>query len=93
MEGFGGVVSFDLDSGLGRSRRFMDSLEMIYIGPSLGGTETLITHPATVTYYDKTPAERRALGITDGLFRLAVGVEDPADLIADIEQALKRAFR
>ena len=61
---------------------------MIYIGPSFGGTESLITHPATVSYYDYSREERYKLGITDTLFRLAVGLEDVADIITD----LKRGF-
>jgi len=88
MKGFGGVVSFWVKSNLKNVNKFLDSLQSIYIGPTLGGTETLITHPATVTYYRNTRKERYQLGITDQLCRLAVGVEDPDDLIADLDQAL-----
>jgi len=90
MKGFGGVVSFDIRGDLRAARRFMDALKLCYIAPSLGGVETLITHPATVTYYNETRAQRYALGITDSLFRLAVGVEDPEDIVADLDQALNR---
>jgi cystathionine gamma-synthase len=90
MKGFGGVVSFWVKNNLKQVNKFLDSLESIYIGPTLGGTETLITHPATVTYYRNTRKERYQLGITDQLCRLAVGVEDPDDLIADLDQALWR---
>ncbi|MCU0821763.1 MAG: PLP-dependent transferase, partial [Spirochaetes bacterium] len=66
--------------------RFLNSLQMIYIGPSLGGVETLITHPALVTYYDYTREKRYELGITDTLFRLSVGLEDTDDIIDDLEK-------
>jgi cystathionine gamma-synthase len=90
MKGFGGVVSFNVNGDLTQVNRFLDSLKSIYIGPTLGGVETLITHPATVTYYRNTREERYALGITDQLCRLAVGIEDPDDLIADLDQALAK---
>jgi cystathionine gamma-synthase len=88
MKGFGGVVSFWVKGDLKKVNKFLDSLQWIYIAPSLGGVETLITHPATVTYYRITRKERYALGITDQLCRLAVGIEDPDDIIADLDQAL-----
>jgi len=88
MKGYGGVASFWVDASLKKVNKFLDSLQFIYIGPTLGGTETLITHPATVTYYRNTRKERYQLGITDQLCRLAVGVEDPDDIIADLDQAL-----
>jgi cystathionine gamma-synthase len=88
MKGFGGVVSFWTKGSLKQVNRFLDALQTIYIGPTLGGTETLITHPATVTYYRNTRKERYQLGITDQLCRLALGLEDPDDIIADLDQAL-----
>lgn len=93
MSGYGGVVSFWIKGDLARAKKFLDSLESIHIGPSLGGVESLITHPAMVTYYRITRKERYALGITDQLFRLALGVEDPKDLIEDLDQALARSAR
>lgn len=90
MTGVGGVVTFEIKGALADSKKVLDALKLIFIGPSLGGVESLITHPAIVTYYDYTRDQRYALGITDVLFRLAVGMEDPADLIADLEQALKK---
>jgi len=89
MSGFGGVVTFDIKGGLAHAKRFLDNLKLCFIAPSLGGVETLITHPATVSYYDRTRKERYELGITDTLLRLAVGVEDADDIIADIDRALK----
>lgn len=90
MSGGGGVVTFEIKGNLSRAKRFLDSLKLCYIGPSLGGVETLITHPALVTYYDCTRKERYALGITDTLFRLAVGIEDVEDLIKDLDRALRQ---
>ena len=90
MRGFGGVVTFLLDGTLSQVNRFIDSLELCFVGPSLGGVETLVYHPASTSYYDVTKKEREALGITDQLLRIAVGVEDTHDLIADIAQALDK---
>jgi cystathionine gamma-synthase len=88
MSGGGGVVSFDIRGNLNTAKRFLDALKLCYIGASLGGVETLITHPALVSYYDYTRKQRYELGITDTLFRLAVGLEDVEDLIEDLDQAL-----
>lgn len=88
MKGFGAVVTFEVDGDCEYVLNFLSRLKIINIGPSLGGVESLITHPATISYYDKTRKERLALGIKDGLIRLAVGVENADDIIADIEQAL-----
>lgn len=90
MAGGGGVVSFDIKGNLRTAKLFLDALELCYIGPSLGGVETLITHPALVSYYDYKRKNRYDLGITDTLFRLAVGIEDVEDIIADLEQALSQ---
>jgi cystathionine gamma-synthase len=89
MTGGGGVVTFDIKGNIRSAKRFLDSLKLCYIGPSLGGVETLITHPALVSYYDYTRKERYKLGITDTLFRLAVGIEDVDDIIEDLERGLK----
>jgi len=93
MTGFGGVVTIDIKGTLANANRFLDSLQLCFIAPSLGGTETLITHPASVTYYNTTRKERYALGITDTLVRLAVGVEEPEDIIGDLDQALQKSRR
>ena len=93
MTGFGGVVSFDIKGGMSMAKNFLDRLKLCYIAPSLGGVETLITYPATVTYYDKTRKERYALGITDTLIRLAVGIENVEDIKGDLDQALRKAAR
>ncbi len=90
MAGGGGVVTFEIKGNLNTAKRFLDALKLCYIGPSLGGVETLITHPALVSYYDCTRKERYELGITDTLFRLAVGIEDVEDIIKDLERGLKQ---
>ena len=86
MDGYGGVVTFDIKGGLARAKRFLDALTLCFIAPSFGGVETLITHPATITYYRETRKERYALGITDSLIRLALGAEDVDDIIADLQR-------
>jgi cystathionine gamma-synthase len=91
MAGGGGVVTFEIKGNLNSSKRFLDALKLCYIGPSLGGVETLITHPALVSYYDYTRKARYELGITDTLFRLAVGIEDVEDIIKDLERGLKQS--
>lgn len=90
MKGFGGVVTFELQSDLDGTQRFVDAVAIPYIGPSLGGVESLIEMPATMSYWDLSRDERYALGITDSLVRLSAGVEDGTDLIADLEQALAK---
>jgi cystathionine gamma-synthase len=90
MKGGSGVVTFEIKGNLPKAKTFMDSLKLCFIGPSLGGVETLITHPALVSYYDYSKKERQALGISDTLFRLAVGLEDTEDLMDDITQALEK---
>ena len=92
MSGYGGVVTFEIKGGLTQAKRFLNNLKLCFIAPSLGGVETLITHPATVTYYRETRKQRYKLGITDNLIRLAVGVEDCDDIVGDLKQALKAAF-
>ncbi len=88
MSGFGGVVSFEIAGSLEETSRFIDAMRIPYIAPSLGGVESLIEQPAIISYYDKSPEERAALGIRDSLVRFAVGIEDTDDILADLEQAL-----
>jgi cystathionine gamma-synthase len=88
MKGFGGVVTFELEDNTDYVLNFLSRLNLINIGPSLGGVESLITHPATISYYKYSREERLGLGIKDGLIRLAVGVENAEDIIADLDQAL-----
>ena len=86
MSGFGGMIAFDLGS-LENAKRFLERVKLCSLGESLGGVETLISHPATMTHASVPPDERNRLGITDGLVRISVGIEDVEDLIADLEQA------
>lgn len=88
MEGFGGVVSFEVAGDLRTTGKFIDALNIPYIAPSLGGVESLIEQPALMSYYEKTTEERLELGIKDNLVRFAVGIEDTNDLLEDLEQAL-----
>ncbi len=88
MKGFGGVVSFELQGDLERTSRFVDLLRIPYIGPTLGGVESVVQQPALLFSLD--PAERQAAGLKDNLVRYAVGIEDSEDLIADLRQALDR---
>jgi cystathionine gamma-lyase/cystathionine beta-lyase/cystathionine gamma-lyase/homocysteine desulfhydrase len=85
--GFGALVSFDLGS-LDAAKRALGSVRLCSLGESLGGVETLISHPATMTHAGYTQAERDALGIVGGLVRISVGCEDADDLVADLDQAL-----
>jgi len=88
MHGFGGMITVVLDRDLDGTRRFLECTRLFTLAESLGGVESLIEHPAIMTHAS-IPAETRArIGISDGLVRLSVGVEDKADLIADLEQAL-----
>lgn len=88
MHGFGGVVSFELDADLDATMGFVDRCRIPYIAPSLGGVESLIEMPVVMSYWDQPREERLRLGITDSLVRLSCGIEDTADLLADVEQAL-----
>ncbi len=88
MGGFGGVVTFELEADLEGSFRFIDACQIPYIAPSLGGVESLIEMPALMSFWDLKREERLELGITDSLVRLACGIEDADDLIADLDRAL-----
>jgi cystathionine gamma-lyase len=88
MHGFGGMVTAILKGSLADARRFLERCQIFALAESLGGVESLIEHPAIMTHASLPPEKRAALGIGDGLVRLSVGVEDEADLIADLEQAL-----
>jgi cystathionine gamma-synthase len=90
MKGFGAVVTFEINGDLQQTLAFLDALKLCLMGPSLGGPETLITHPALNSYYTSTREERYQLGIIDELVRLSVGLEDPDDIIADLQQGLAK---
>jgi methionine-gamma-lyase len=88
MRGFGGMISFEVNGGLEAGRRFVESLKLIKLAVSLGGVESLIQHPASMSHGPIPEEERAATGITEGLIRFSVGVEDAPDLIEDLRQAL-----
>jgi cystathionine beta-lyase/cystathionine gamma-synthase len=87
MRGFGGMIAFELES-FEAARRLLNAVRLCSLAESLGGVETLISHPATMTHASVPPERRVALGITDGLVRLSVGIEDVDDLKADLAEAL-----
>ena len=88
MNGFGGMVTMILKGDIDDSRRFLERCHLFSLAESLGGVESLIEHPAIMTHASVPPAQRAALGISDTLVRLSVGVEDVSDLISDLETAL-----
>ena len=88
LRGGGGVVTFELDTDLDGAVRFTDACRLPYIAPSLGGVESLVEMPVTMSYWDVEREERIKMGITDSLIRLSCGIEDGDDLIADLSQAL-----
>ena len=88
MPGFGAMIAFELRGGLAAGRMMMNRLELIRRAVSLGDAETLIQHPASMTHSTYTPEERAAHGITEGLIRLSVGLEEVEDILADLDQAL-----
>jgi cystathionine gamma-lyase len=89
MNGFGGIVTVELNAGLAETKRMLERTQLFSLAESLGGVESLIEHPAIMTHATIPPDQRRALGISDGLIRLSVGVEDATDLREDLETALK----
>ncbi|HKS26797.1 MAG TPA: cystathionine gamma-synthase [Pyrinomonadaceae bacterium] len=89
QKGFGGMVAFDVGS-LENARIVLESVKLCTLAESLGGVETLISHPATMTHASVLPETRARLGITEGLVRISVGIEDTDDIIADLDQALEK---
>lgn len=92
QRGFGAMLSFELAGGERAVRGFLDGLRLFSLAESLGGVESLVAHPATMTHASMTPEARQVAGISDGLLRLSVGIEDPADLVADLLAGLDRAL-
>ena len=91
MLGFSGMISFELSGGIPSGKHLMNNVNLCLLAESLGAVETMITHPATMTHAEVPAEERHARGLTDGLVRLSVGVEDKTDIIEDLDQALKNA--
>jgi cystathionine beta-lyase/cystathionine gamma-synthase len=84
----GGMIAFEVEGGTSAGIRLMNSLKLCSLAENLGAVETLVTHPASMTHATLPQKEREAIGISDGLVRLSVGLEDPEDIIADIDRAL-----
>ena len=91
MSGGSGIVTLALDADLDTTATFASSLQLFHLAESLGGIESLIDHPASMTHASIPRAERENVGILDGLVRLSVGIEAVDDLIADLDQALAKA--
>jgi cystathionine gamma-lyase len=91
MRDFGGIVTMELHGGVERAMRFMSSTRLFTLAESLGGVESLMCHPATMTHASIPPEERARIGISDALIRLSVGIEDGDDLLEDLEQAIARS--
>ena len=91
MKNYGGIMSFELKGGFEAGKALLNNVELCALAVSVGDTETLIQHPASMTHSPYTREERLAAGITDGLVRLSVGLEDVEDIIADLEQGLAKA--
>jgi len=89
--GFGAIVWFEVKGGVAAGKQLMDSVKLWSLAENLGSVESLVTHPVTMTHADVDEAERKRVGITDGLVRLSVGLENAADLIADLDQGLARS--
>ena len=90
MDGFSGMISFELKGGIPAGTTVMNNVKLCSLAESLGAVETMITHPATMTHVDVPAEERYARGLTDGLVRISVGIEDPEDIIDDLKQALEK---
>jgi cystathionine gamma-synthase len=88
LEGFGGMLGVELVGGAAAATRFVRALRLATVAPSLGGVETLVSEPRFTSHASLSPAERAALGIADGFVRFSLGIEDAADIIADLEHAL-----
>ena len=91
MSGYSGMISFELTDGIPAGKNLMNNVKLCFLAESLGAVETMITHPATMTHAEVPAKERHSRGLTDGLVRLSVGIEDEQDIIEDLEQALKGA--
>jgi cystathionine beta-lyase/cystathionine gamma-synthase len=91
MKAFGAMITIEVAGGAEAAERFVDSLRVFMLAPSLGGAESLVSVPATSSHFALTAEERKKAGVTDGMVRLSVGLEDAADLIADVKQALANA--
>ena len=90
MSGYSGMLSFELKGGVEAGRRLINGVELCLLSVSLGSTDTLIQHPASMTHAIVPRDMRLKIGITDGLVRISAGIEDAEDIIADLDQALEK---
>ena len=93
MSGFGAMLSFEPRGGYRAGKRFVEAVRVATLAVSLGGVETLVQHPASMTHAPLSEDERRMGGVTEGLVRVSVGLEDLEDLIEDFDAALRKAYR
>jgi cystathionine gamma-synthase len=93
QSGFGGMLSFELKNGEAGVRALLDAVELFTLAESLGGVESLICHPASMSHATFDPASLKAAGIGPGLLRISTGIESPADLVADVRRGLDAAAR
>jgi cystathionine gamma-synthase len=87
--GFGAIVTLEVEGGIEGARRFSEALELFSLAESLGGVESLVAHPATMTHAAMAPEARAAAGLVDGLLRLSIGIEATEDLIRDLSNGVK----
>jgi O-acetylhomoserine (thiol)-lyase len=87
----GALLGFGIRGGLAAGKRFIDSVKLLSHLANIGDAKSLVIHPASTTHQQLTPEERKATGVTEDFIRLSIGIEDPEDILADIDQALKKA--
>jgi len=92
QSGFGGMLSFELEGGRAEVEAFLDGLEFFSLAESLGGVESLVAHPATMTHASMDPEARQRAGIGETLLRISTGIEESGDLLRDVEAGLERAL-
>ena len=85
------MVSFEIKGGLERGRKFLDHVQMMSLTANLGDTRTIVTHPASTTHSKLSPEDQKAVGISNGLIRISVGLEHISDIIDDVERAFKKS--
>jgi cystathionine gamma-lyase len=90
MKGFGGMVTFYVKGDLAKTKKFLESVKLFSLAESLGGVESLVNYPPTMTHGSIPPDTRKALGITDNIVRLSVGIENLEDIKRDLDSALRR---
>jgi len=90
LDGFGGILAFEVDGGREAGERVMDALELCRRATSLGGVDTVVSHPASTSHRQFTPKQLEAAGVSEGLLRVSVGCEDAGDIVGDLERALEQ---